>query len=96
MAQTCAQGAASSAAACMKGGPGAADVLLALHEELPGDCTEGADESDDGGARRCLRSHAAAAAAAAAGEHMQPSNLSRITFYVLTIACGPAGGHACK
>ena len=41
-------------------------MLLAYDEELPPeDCTEGADESDDGGARRMLRSHAAAAAAAA-------------------------------
>ena len=43
-----------------------AEMLLAYNEELPPeDCTEGADESDDGGARRMLRSHAAAAAAAA-------------------------------
>ena len=41
-------------------------MLLAYDEELPPeDCTEGADESDDGGARRMLRSHAAAVAAAA-------------------------------
>ncbi len=43
-----------------------AEMLLAYNEELPPeDCTEGADESDDGGVRRMLRSHAAAAAAAA-------------------------------
>ena len=41
-------------------------MLLAYDEELPPeDCTEGADESDDGGACRMLRSHAAAVAAAA-------------------------------
>lgn len=39
---------------------GAAEMLLAYNEELPEDCTEGADESDDGGARRLLRSQAAA------------------------------------
>ena len=57
------QGAASSAAPAKQGGPADA-TLLAYGEELPPeDCTEGADESDDGGARRLLRSHAAAAAA---------------------------------
>jgi hypothetical protein len=40
---------------------GPAEMLLAYNEELPEDCTEGADESDDGGVRRLLRSHAAAA-----------------------------------
>ncbi len=59
----CLQGAASSAAPAKQGHPADA-TLLAYGEELPPeDCTEGADESDDGGARRLLRSHAAAAAA---------------------------------
>ena len=59
----CAQGAASSAAPAKPGQPD--PILLAYGEELPLEhCTEGADESDDGGARRLLRSHAAAAAAA--------------------------------
>ena len=45
-----------------------AEMLLAYNEELPPeDCTEGADESDDGGVRRMLRSHVAAAAAGTAG-----------------------------
>lgn len=60
----CPQGAASSAAPAKASGQPDA-MLLAYGEELPQeDCTEGADESDDGGARRLLRSHVAAAAAA--------------------------------
>lgn len=67
------QGAASSAAQAPKAGAGNDGLpdamLLAYGEELPEDCTEGADESDDGGARRLLRSHAAAAAANGNGPH---------------------------
>ncbi|CAK0771125.1 hypothetical protein CVIRNUC_003835 [Coccomyxa viridis] len=74
------QGAASSVAAANKG----AEMLLAYNEELPPeDCTEGADESDDGGARRMLRSHAAAAAAAAAGSRGAGAGFKHAALQVL-------------
>ena len=76
------QGAASSVAADNKG----AEMLLAYNEELPPeDCAEGADESDDGGVRRMLRSHAAAAAAAA-GTAGQGAGLKRAALQVCASA----------